>query len=169
VHGLSNEYAAIWVGIGIGLFQTAASLAIGPFADRYARGEVARLARVPMLFASCAGVAGIAMTMAPTVELAIIFMALMAAMAGAFNGPGYAVLLSLSPARMRGSILSVAKLCSILIGTGVLTYFTGTLSDVLGSADSIRYALGATFLFHFWAAFHYWMASRAASRVTPEA
>jgi MFS family permease len=164
VHGLSNEMAAIWVGIGIGLFQTVASLSVGPFADRFAQGNAARLALVPATFTLAAGIAGLTMTMAPTAPLAIAAMALLALMVGCFNGPGYAVLLMLSPPTMRGSILSVAKLFSILIGTGALTYFTGKVSDLLDRPDSIRYALAATFLFHFWAAFHFLMASRAASR-----
>jgi MFS family permease len=162
VHGLSTQRAAIWVGLGIGLMQTIGSLTVGPFADRFAQGNPAKLALVPMTFTILASITGIAMTMAPSLPATIGIMAVFALAVGGLVGPGYATLVSLSPAHMRGSVLSVAKLVSILVGNGALTYFTGKLSDLIGGPDSIRWALAATLLFHLWAAFHFWMAHRAA-------
>jgi hypothetical protein len=80
---------------------------------------------------------------------------------GINTGPGYAVLVSMTSSNMRGSILSIAKIASILIGNGVLTYFTGAVSDAIGGPGSIRWALLLTMLFLFWASFHFVMAARS--------
>ena len=164
IHGLTPEKAAIWVGLGIGLMQTIGSLLAGPICDRFSRGESARLALVPATFTVLASVTGVAMCLAPTLTAALVAMAVFAVLVGGVVGPGYATLVSLTEPHMRGSVLSIAKLFSILIGNGVLSFMTGKLSDMMGTADSIRWALAVTLLFHLWAAFHFWRASRAARR-----
>lgn len=162
IHGQTPEKAAIWVGLGIGLAQTLGSLLAGPICDRFSRGESSRLALVPATFTILASMTGIAMCMAPGLTGALIAMAVFAVLVGGVVGPGYATLVSFTEPHMRGSVLSIAKLCSILIGNGVLAFLTGKMSDLIGTTDSIRWALAITLLFHLWAAFHFWRASRAA-------
>lgn len=166
IHGLSIEMAAIWVGLGIGLMQTVGSLIAGPLADRFAQGDSSRLALVPAFCTVLASISGVTMCLMPTAAGAIAVMAVFALFVGGVVGPGYATLVSLTEAHMRGSMLSIAKLVSILIGNGVLSYMTGKLSDLIGGPESIRWALAITLLFHLWAAFHFWKASRAARRLT---
>jgi MFS family permease len=166
VHGQTPEKAAIWVGLGIGLMQTLGSLVAGPLCDRFSRGESSRLALVPATFTVLASMTGIAMCLAPTLTGALVMMAIFAVLVGGVVGPGYATLVSLTEPHMRGSVLSIAKLFSILIGNGVLSFMTGKLSDMIGTPDSIRWALAVTLLFHLWAAFHFWRASRAVRRQT---
>ena len=162
IHHVGVEMAAIYVGLGIGLTQTLGSLIVGPLADRFAQGAPERLALVPAVFTVGAAAAGTAMCLMPTLPLALAAMAVFGVLVGGVVGPGYATLVSLTQAHARGSVLSIAKLVSILIGNGVLSYLTGKLSDALGGGTAIRWALAATILFHLWAAFHFWRASRAA-------
>lgn len=164
VHHLTPQRAAIAVGLAIGLMQTLGSLVAGPLSDRFSRGVSARLALVPAFFTLLAAVTGLAMCFAPTITGALVMMAIFAFLVGGVVGPGYATLVSLTESHMRGSVLSIAKLLSILIGNGVLSYMTGKVSDLLGGGEAIRWALAITLLFHLWAAFHFWMASRAARR-----
>lgn len=160
IHGLANETAAIWVGLGIGLLQTVGSLIGGPLADKVSRGDPGRFALVPAVATFGAGATGVAMALAPGMAASVAFMGIFGVFVGCAIGPGYATVVGFTPAHIRGSMLSIAKLISILIGSGALTFFTGTLSDAIGGNDSIRWALAATLLFHFWAAFHFWSAWR---------
>ena len=164
IHAMSPEYAAMTVGVAIGSIMMLGSIIAGLVADRYAKGDAGRVAQVPGIGTALAGILGIAMCLMPTLPLAIAFMAGLGFFMGINTGPGYATLVSLSDSNMRGAILSLAKLASILIGNGFLAYFTGALSDAIGSDDSIRWALLSTMLFFFWASFHFFMASRAKFR-----
>jgi len=161
IHGMDHEYAAIAVGIGIGAVMMLGSVSSGIVADRYAKGDAARLALLPAMGTASMAVFGILMCVMPTLVTALTSMAAMAFFMGINTGPGYAVLVSMTSSNMRGSILSIAKIASILIGNGVLTYFTGAVSDAIGGPGSIRWALLLTMLFLFWASFHFVMAARS--------
>lgn len=161
IHGMSHEYAAIAVGLAVGLVMMVGSIVVGFIADKYAKGDAARTATVPAIGTIFAALAGITMCLMTDLHWALIFMAILAFFMGINTGPGYATLVSMTSSNMRGSILSVAKITSILIGNGFLSYFTGALSDLIGGNDSIRWALLVTLLFYFWSAFHFFAAARA--------
>lgn len=164
VHKMSHEYAAMAVGLGIGLVMMIGSICAGFIADRYARGDAARIAVVPAIGCSLAAVLGIVMCLMPGLNAALGFMAALAFFMGINTGPGYATLVTMTRSNMRGSVLSIAKIASILIGNGFLAYFTGAVSDLIGGGQSIRWALLLTLLFLFWASFHFFMAARAKRR-----
>lgn len=164
IHHVSFEYAAMIVGLAVGLVMMIGSLIVGFVADRFAKGSASRIALVPATGTIMAGLMGIAMCLMPTLPLALVFMVALAFFMGINTGPGYATLVSLTSSNMRGSILSVAKIASILIGNGFLAFFTGALSDAIDGDNSIRWALLVTMLFLFWASFHFFLASRAKRR-----
>jgi len=164
IHGMNHEYAAMTVGVAVGLIMMFGSIVAGFIADRYAKGDAGRVAQVPGLGTAIAGVFGVAMCLMPTLPLAIGCMAVVGFFMGINTGPGYATLVSLSDSNMRGAILSLAKLASILIGNGFLAFFTGAVSDAIGTPESIRWALLLTMLFFFWASFHFLMVSQATRR-----
>ncbi len=161
IHGMAHEYAAIAVGIGIGAVMMVGSISSGILADRFAKGDPARLALVPAVGTAAMAVFGILMCLMPTLPTALASMAALAFFMGINTGPGYATLVSMTRSNMRGSILSIAKIASILIGNGALTYFTGAVSDAIGGSESIRWALMLTMLFLFWGSFHFLMAARS--------
>ncbi|MDR7103666.1 MFS transporter [Croceicoccus sp. BE223] len=161
IHGMSTERAAMAVGLAVGLVMMVGSLVVGFVADRYAKGDAARMATVPAIGTICAGLAGIAMCLMNSLVPALAFMALLAFFMGINTGPGYATLVSMTASNMRGSVLSVAKIASILVGNGCLAYFTGAASDLIGGEQSLRWALLLTVIFFFWAALHYALAARS--------
>jgi MFS family permease len=162
IHGLAPHAASIWVGSGVGLIQAGAGLLVGPFADRFSKGKVSRLALVPAAATIGCFVMGIAMCLAPTTGLALAALFVEAFFVGAYLGPSYSLMVSLAPANARGSTLAVLKLVSMLIGNGALAYVTGAVSDAVGGPASIQVAIVVTLVGYLWAAFHYYMSGRAA-------
>ncbi|KCZ94266.1 MFS transporter [Hyphomonas johnsonii] len=160
-HGIAVQNAAMTVGVTIGLTMMLGSFVAGWMTDRYAKGDASRTARVPAIGTSIAAILGIAMILMPDRNAAFVLLAAFGFMMGINTGPGYATLVSMTESSMRGAILSIAKLASILIGNGGLAWLTGQLSDWIGGGDSIRWALLITILFLFWASFHFFRAARA--------
>jgi predicted MFS family arabinose efflux permease len=163
IHGVSHEYAAIIVGLCVGLMMMVGSVVTGIFTDRHARGNAARIAQVPALGTSIGAVIGIAMCLMPSLTGALVMFGLFAFFMGINTGPGYTTIVTMTGSNMRGSILSIAKIASVLIGNGGLAFFTGAASDLIGGPESIRWALMLTVFFLFWASFHFTKASRASA------
>lgn len=151
VHHISHEYAAMAVGVGIGAMMVVGALTAGFVIERFVGENRARLALVPACATAMTGLAGVAMCLMPSQPLVLASLGTLGFFMGANTGPGYATLVSQTGANMRASVLSLAKIASILIGNGVLAYATGKLSDVIGGAESIRWALLITVLVIFWA------------------
>jgi MFS family permease len=164
VHGLSVSRAAIWVGVAYGLSMTVASLIVGPIADWYSKGDPRRLARIPALMTFLAIFAGTAMTLAPTIDTTLAALVVFALLSGLFNGPGYALVLSLSRPEMRGSTMATAKLLVILIGSGLFPVLTGAISDAVGGTRSIRPAVLVTVWLLGIASVYFILAGRNAGR-----
>ena len=163
IHGMSHEYAAMAVGLGIGFMMMVGSTIAGFAADRYSRGVVSRLARVPAFGCFFAATFGIVMCFMPSLPLALTAMCILSVFMGINTGPGYATLVSLSNPHMRGSILSLAKMISIL-GNGFFAFMTGELSDMIGGPESIRWAMVITIAIYYLASLQFTITSRSAAR-----
>jgi MFS family permease len=144
IHGLSISEAAIWVGVGIGVSQTVGSLLVGPIADRFSKGDSARLALIPAVGTAIALVAGLIMTLAPSFQVAIGGLIAVGFLAGFFVATGYSLILSLAAPDIRGTTLATGKLLAVLIGGGLIPLMTGVISDAVGGEDSLRPAILAT-------------------------
>lgn len=164
VHGLSLGQATVWVGVAIGTFQTIGSLGSGPIIDWIGRGSTRTLAGWLTCMAIACLVAGMGVLYAPTAEFAIAALCVQTLCAGMLTGPSYALLIATSPARARGSSISLARLISSLIGNSGLGFFAGFVSDLVGGPDSIRVGLAATMLFFAWSSFHYLMVRRLVAK-----
>lgn len=104
----------------------------------------------------------------PTLVLAVIAIALWQFLTNAVSPITVATVSNLAPAQYRALSLSLGFLLFQLFGFGVGAQVIGLLSDWLanswnmGSEDALRYACMSAVIFHFWGAFHYWLASRSA-------
>ncbi|MFT5137471.1 MAG: MFS family permease [Halioglobus sp.] len=144
IHGLSISEAAIWVGVGVGVTQSIGSLLVGPIADKYSKGDAARLALIPTLATAAALLAGLVMTLAPSFQMAVSGLFVVAFLAGFFVATGYSLILSLAAPDVRGTTLATGKLLAVLIGGGLIPLMTGMISDAVGGDDSLRPAMLAT-------------------------
>jgi MFS family permease len=160
IHGLTVSAAATWTGIGMGLSMVIGSLLIGPFSDRFSRGIPARLASIPAAASFLGVFAGALMTLAPTLEVSLVGLAIFSVLAGFSVPTGYALILSLAAPEARGSTLAVTKLISIFVGTGFMPMITGTISDAIGGPYAMRWAILATIALQWLAAFCFFMAGR---------
>jgi predicted MFS family arabinose efflux permease len=160
IHGMAPHAASVWVGLGVGIVQTSAALAIGPIADAFARGSVSRLALVPAIAALGCLASGCVMALAPTAPIALGALFVEAFCLGSLLGPSYSLLVGVAPAEARGSTMSLAKLVQMLIGSSAISFLTGAVSDAVGGPQSIRVALVVTLLGFGWAAVHFYFAGR---------
>ena len=84
-----------------------------------------------------------------------------------YLGPTLSTTHALAAPRMRALASAVLFFIINLIGLGLGPTLVGAVSDWLAptyGADSLRYALVATFLFNLWSAWHYFMAARHLER-----
>jgi len=146
VHGLEARQAGLVVALVAGVAQAIGSAVAGPVADRVALGVPARLAVVPGVTMGLAVVAGLGMVLAQGAAAAIVSAIVMGFMLGGWLGPGYGLLLTLTPAVIRGRVTAASQLFTNLVGVGLGPLATGALSDWFGGADSLRYALACTML-----------------------
>jgi MFS family permease len=160
VHGLSVSEGAIWTGVGFGMFMTAGALMVGPIADRFSRGNQARLALIPMVTTIVATAAGVVLALGQTLFISLAGLAVAAFMCGFFSGTGYSIILSLASAEERGTTLGATKLLSIFAGSGLVPLVTGAISDAIGGSESIRPALLITVLLLSGSTFCYAMVRR---------
>ena len=86
------------------------------------------------------------MLFTPSLVLAIVFYYLVDFARGGYPPPSYAVLMSTSPVRMRGTTMSVLQFTTNLMGFGFGPVLAGFLSDQFGGEDGIRYALASMML-----------------------
>ncbi len=79
-----------------------------------------------------------------------------------------AVIVSVTPERMRGSVASIEQLMINLLGAGLGPLLTGLISDSLGGDNSVGLALAATLSINVVAAACIWLASRGARDIELE-
>lgn len=146
LHGFDLKHAGLVVAVVAGIGQALGSAVAGPIADRLAHGVPSRLAIVPSVMMTLAVFAGLGMLFADTAQWAIGFAVVMGFMLGGWLGPGYGLLLTLTPAPMRGRVTAASQLFTNLIGIGLGPLLTGALSDHIGGPESLRHALALTML-----------------------
>jgi MFS family permease len=141
VHGMTVGQGAIWAGLGFGVCMTVGSLLAGPLADRLSLGEPRRVAIIPAVTTMLGAAAGAVMSLAHTWVVSVVGLSLFALMAGFFIATGTSLVLSLAAPNERGTTMAANRVISILLGTGLIPVLTGTVSDAIGGAGSIRLAL----------------------------
>ena len=141
VHGMTVGQGAIWAGIGFGGCMTVGSLLAGPLADRLSNGDQRRVPIIPAVTTMLGAAAGAVMSLANTSVVSVIGLSVFALMAGFFIATGTSLVLSLAAPNERGTTMATNRLISILLGTGLIPVMTGSISDAIGGAGSIRLAL----------------------------
>lgn len=164
LHGLDLQRAGLIVALVAGVAQAIGSAVAGPVADRLAHGMPSRLAIVPTVMLICAVAAGLGMVLVPELHWTLACALLMGFMLGGWLGPGYGLLMTLTPAPMRGRVMAGSQLMTNLIGVGLGPLLTGALSDLIGGPGSLRWAMALTLLIGLVAALLFWASGRQAER-----
>jgi MFS family permease len=160
-HGMSTGEVGTVLAVLVGLGGAAGTFTAGWLADRLA-------ARHPGWRAWIIVAAyGIAMPLATAAFLAestfatIALYVLPAMLAGAYLGPGFAIIQSNVPLRMRSVAAAINLFIGNIIGLGLGPFSVGLISDLMADsagADSLRYGLLAMIPIGIWGAAHYWRA-----------
>jgi MFS family permease len=101
--------------------------------------------------------------LAPNSLLALAWLGVSYLMGALTNGPLFAIIQTVVPARVRAMAIAVVYLVANLIGIGLGPWATGALSDAFHprfGEESLRYALVLMCPGAAWGAYHLWAASR---------
>jgi predicted MFS family arabinose efflux permease len=166
-YGMKSGELGTWLAVMWGLGGMLGTYLGGEWAARYA----AQNERLQLRVIACVNVGfGIVMALVyilPNLYGAFVCMAIAIAGGITVNGPMFATIQTLVPARLRAVSVSIVYLFANLIGLGLGPLAAGALSDALRPAfgdESLRYALLALCPGWFWSAWHVWRSSRTISR-----
>jgi MFS family permease len=164
VHGLGLAQTGVILGAASATCSLTSPPLFGWMADRLA----ARNPQWPLRVVWIAGLASFAFTLlqlfTPVLAVAIASFVLAEVLRMGYAPPAYAVLMTRTPARMRGSVMSVVQLTTAAMGFGVGPILTGALSDLYGGGTAIRYAMAWVSLLFIVAAVFLMLASRGLHR-----
>ena len=141
MHGLSVGHGAIWTGVGFGICSTIGALLVGPFADRFSKGDQCKVVLITIVSAFLASIGGVIMVLGGTLALSLAGLAVLATMTGCFVSTGYSLILTLAAPGIRGTTIGLAKVFFMIVGDGPIPWIVGAVSDAIGGAGSIRPAL----------------------------
>lgn len=85
-------------------------------------------------------------------------------LSASYNGPIYAVIVTIAGPRLRGLAVSLVQLGANLIGVGAGAYLIGAVSDYVGGNEGVAWGIGTAMLFTFLGGLLLLLASRAIRR-----
>jgi MFS family permease len=150
IHDVGLKETGLILGLGGSLIGMAAPPITGWLADRLGQRDSRWTLRIVWLSMVLSFVFNMAMLFSGHVVLAIAFFVISDFFRLGYSPPSYAVLMTHTPAHLRGGVMSIVQLATNLMGFGVGPALTGVLSDVYGGGDAIRLAmatLSVVFLF----------------------
>lgn len=158
-HGFSLTQAGFIVGLSAGVVKFGSTFISGFVADKIAKGRIDRLWIVPSaaLVLSVPAAAGV--VFGANSWIVIFFVLVLGLTLGTHYATPRAVIVSVSPENMRGSVASVEQLLVNLIGAGCGPLITGFISDELGGKNAVGLALVATLSVNVIAALCFWLSS----------
>lgn len=150
-HDFSIAKAGLTVAIAYGILGSFGGLAAGFGADYinarrggFDPGRTAMLgAVVPLITAFC-GIGAVAATQVP---LVLAFLMLTGLFSASYNGPIYAVIVTIAGPQLRGLAVSAVQMSANLIGVGLGAWLIGKVSDLVGGRDGIAWGIGMAMLF----------------------
>lgn len=167
-HGLPISQAGLIVAIAYGILGSIGGFAAGWIADWFnKRGGGFNPARTALLGATIpfmTALTGVATVAAPDYTWAIAFLFACGFFSASYNGPIYAVIVTIAGPKLRGLAVSMVQLGANLVGVGAGTYLIGAVSDYVGGDDGVAWGIGIAMLFTLWGGFHLLLASRAIRR-----
>jgi hypothetical protein len=160
VHGLPVQEAGLYIGMSAGVGAVAGNVGGALISGHLGKRSLKSVLSFIAILVAVAAPLGIAMTLTPSVVVAIALMPIVGGcMTGQF-GPALGVVLTLAKVRMRGATGALFHITGTLVGFGVGPLITGVISYVMGGGVSIRYGLAVLLFLDAWAGLHYWLARR---------
>lgn len=167
-HAFSLPKAGLVVAIAYGILGSVGGLAAGWGADRInaKRGgfdpahTVFLSSTIPLVTA----IAGLLAVSADDASLAVGFLMVAGLLSASYNGPVYAVIVTVAGPQLRGLAVSAVQMSANLIGVGLGAWLIGKVSDMVGGKDGVAWGIGAAMLFCIAGALFLLLASRQIKR-----
>ncbi len=163
-HAFTLPRAGLVIAIAYGILGSVGGLAAGWGADRlnvrrggFDPAHTMLLASVIPLLTAFAGLLAVS---AHSASLATGFLMIAGLLSASYNGPVYAVIVTLAGPHLRGLAVSAVQMSANLIGVGLGAWLIGKVSDVVGGKDGVAWGIGAAMLFCIAGAFFLLLASR---------
>ena len=148
VHGVSLQNMSWIYGTGQAL-GLAGPLLAAIACDRLLRRDIRLTLALLMGISVASMVSGLVMALSDNLWVAAGGMLATQVAGGAMTAPAFAVLLTLTPVQMRGTVTGTLSALMYLLGIGPAPVVTGMLSDALGGGEMVRYAMALTLLLNF--------------------
>jgi predicted MFS family arabinose efflux permease len=163
-HAFSLPKAGLVVAIAYGILGSVGGLAVGWGADRinarrggFDAGHTTLLASaIPLLTA----ISGLLAVSADDASLAVGFLMVAGLLSASYNGPVYAVIVTIAGPQLRGLAVSAVQMSANLIGVGLGAWLIGKVSDMVGGKDGVAWGIGAAMLFCIAGALFLFLSSR---------
>jgi MFS family permease len=167
-HGVAIKDAGIIVAIAYGVLGSVGGIAAGLAADWLNRRRGGFEAARTALFGACIPVAtavtGVAAMSVTDLSACIAFLFLCGFFSASYNGPIYAVIVTIAGPRLRGLAVSMVQFGANLIGVSVGAFLIGAISQYVGTDSGVAWGIGVAMLFTLWGALHLGLASRSIRR-----
>jgi MFS family permease len=161
VHGMGTGEVGSILALLVGLGGAAGTFTAGWLADRLSRRHPGWRAWIVVAAYSIAMPLAAAAFLVESTFATIALYALPAVLAGAYLGPGFAIIQSHVPLRMRSVAAAINLFILNIVGLGLGPFSVGLISDLMADqagVDSLRYGLLAMIPVGVWGAAHYWRA-----------
>ncbi|MCL2913970.1 MFS transporter [Shewanella corallii] len=168
-YDMSLAHAGISFGVAGGIFAAVGSIFAGIYCDKLANKDARWQVWMPMIGIVLSLPMGIAFLMWPAdaiwmlgdlvVPHAILFAAGFSFFASWWPSLSYAAVSHIMTSRQRATGAAALNLFLTLFGAGLGPMLTGTLSDLFGETDGLKFALIVTLSFLLLSAWCYWRAA----------
>jgi len=150
-HELAISSAGMVVAVAYGILGSVGNLLVGWGADKinasrggFDPGLTSFLgAVIPFLTA----ITGLAAVGADDTTLAIVLIFAAGLFSSSYNGPIYAVIVTIAGPQLRGLAVSFVQLSANLIGVGLGAWLIGRVADEVGGKDGVAWGIAAAMLF----------------------
>ena len=78
---------------------------------------------------------------------AVAFLMVAGLLSASYNGPVYAVIVTIAGPQLRGLAVSAVQMSANLIGVGLGAWLIGKVSDMVGGKDGVAWGIGAAMIF----------------------
>jgi MFS family permease len=160
-HGMSVAQAGYLLAMTSGVVTAVAMWVSGPATSWFTGGDQGKLAQVPIFTVAATIVFAAIFLLAQPMPLIVIGLCLFAASNYLYLSVGYTLLLGVTPAGMRGTVLSIELIAANLLGYAGGPFLVGMLSDAIGGRQPLRWALVAVLTLYGWGLAHLWLGRRA--------
>ncbi|WP_239806681.1 spinster family MFS transporter [Croceicoccus hydrothermalis] len=150
-HDLAISSAGMVVAIAYGILGSVGNLVAGWGTDRInaARGgfDPGLTALLGAIIPFLTAITGLAAVGASDTTLAIVLVFAAGIFSSSYNGPIYAVIVTIAGPQLRGLAVSFVQLSANLIGVGLGAWLIGRVADEVGGRDGVAWGIAAAMMF----------------------